>query len=451
MAKDYRVLVLAMSSLPDPLNAFQNRYVYKNNNGVSSKIYHGLGQLEPVPQYLLDAYGPITHYIILETAESQQEKKYEWDIINEKIKAEGDSATFEYACGESISSVGFFKKRVDAFHRIRSLDLPTYVDVDFSDNDPEPGLANLLKSIRTLYALCKKENQNRNIDDCWQLFVDVHGGLRDASFVLFSLIQNLSAPDEQDLSEWDERINSALAHLTDGKGTIPVERVFTVNFDSTDVSSPKCIVDKTKLYSMFIRESLEAYMNYGQYAGLALKTDIDLDADTVLPYAFISYRRLDAPKERYAFLGVLKKYGYRYWYDDGIDLQEDWASRLQVANDKSTVFIALITAHYYESYQCVKELRQALDKKEALSKILLVSTDGTSLYSPTEGDLTVIDEQSHESVTIEKSEFDKLLHSNNCNLVSLMHNGVFDKSQLLDKLTNLCKKNEALKAIKVAD
>ena len=122
-----------------------------------------------------------------------------------------------------------------------------------------------------------------------------------------------------------------------------------------------------------------------------------------------------------------------------------------MANDKSTVFIALITAHYYESYQCVKELRQALDKKEALSKILLVSTDGTSLYSPTEGDLTVIDEQSHESVTIEKSEFDKLLHSNNCNLVSLMHNGVFDKSQLLDKLTNLCKKNEALKAIKVAD
>lgn len=457
MSKDYRVLVLAMSSLPDPLqegfgkDAFKNRYVYKSDNVVLSNVYHGLGQLEPVPQYILDTYGAITHYVILETDAVKIAKNYDWNGINEKIEKEGDSTTIKYVPGESVSSVGFFKKRMDAFHEIRNFNLPNYVDIDFSDDQPEPGLANLLKSIRTLYSRCKEENKNRNIDDCWQLFVDVHGGLRDASFVLFSLIHNLSAPDEQDLSEWDERINSAVAHLTDGKGTIPVERVFTVNYDSTDGSGPQCIVDRTELYAMFIRESLEAYMNYGQYAGLALKTDIDLDAETVLPYAFISYRRLDAPKERFAFLGILKKYGYRYWYDDAIDLQADWASRLQAANDKSTIFIALITAHYYESYQCVKELRQALDKKEASSEILLVSTDGTSLYPPIEGDLTVTDEQSHESVTIEKAELVELTEANHCNLGSLMHNGVFDKSQLLAKLTDLCKNNEVFKSIKVAD
>lgn len=454
MAKDYRVLVLAMSSLPNPLNAFKNRYVFKNDNGVSSKMYHGLGQLEPVPQYILDTYGAITHYVILETEAVKLAKDYDWNKINEKIKTEGDTATFKYIPGEAVSSVGFFKKRVDAFHRMRNLNQPTYVDVDFSDDDPEPGFANILKSIRTLYARCKEENQNRNIDDCWQLFVDVHGGLRDASFVLFSLIHNLSAPDEQDLRKWDERISSAIAHLTDGKGTVPVERIFTIAFDPTgNIEKPHAILDRTKLYEMFIRESLESYMNFGQYAGVALKSDIDLKAKTIPPYAFISYRRLDAPKERFAFLGILKKDGYRYWYDDAIDLQEDWAKKLEKANDKSTVFIALITAHYYESYQCVKELRQALDKmetvEESVCRMLLVSTDGTSLYPPIEGgDLTVTDEQSHESIVIKKSELEKLTKVNHCNLGSLMHKGVFDKSQLLAKLESLCEGNEAFKSIK---
>ena len=460
MSKDYRVLVLAMSTLSDPLQksfgktAFENLYVFKetdkSGNTVSSDVYRGLGQLEPVPQYLLDTYGAITHYVILETDSVKVTKSYKWDKINEKIEAEGDKAVLEYFPGEAISAVAFFKKRVDAFHRMRSFKLPTYVDVDFSDDDPEPGLANLLKSIRYLYKKCKEENKNCNMDDCWQLFVDVHGGLRDASFAIFSLIHNLSAPDEQDLSEWDEKINLAVTHLTDGKGTVPVKRVFTINFDSTDRSGPQLIVDKTELYGVFIRESLEVYMNYGQYAGIALKTDIDLAAETVAPYAFISYRRMDAPKERFAFLGILKKEGYRYWYDDAIDLQEDWAKKLKEANDKSAVFIALITAHYYESYQCVKELRQALDKmktvEESVCRILLVSTDGTSLYPPIEGDLTVTDEQS--GVTIKKSEFDKLKKVNHCNLGSLMYEGVFNKSRLIEKLVKLCNTNEAFKFIK---
>lgn len=252
MSKDNRVLVLAMSTLSDPLQksfgktAFENLYVFKetdkSGNTVSSDVYRGLGQLEPVPQYLLDTYGPITHYVILETDSVKVTKSYKWDKINEKIEAEGDEAVLEYFPGEAISAVAFFKKRVDAFHRMRSFKLPTYVDVDFSDDDPEPGLANLLKSIRYLYKKCKEENKNCNMDDCWQLFVDVHGGLKDASFAIFSLIHNLSAPDEQDLSEWDEKINLAVTHLTDGKGTVPVKRVFTINFDSTDRSGPQLSV-----------------------------------------------------------------------------------------------------------------------------------------------------------------------------------------------------------------
>lgn len=462
MSKDYRVLVLAMSTLSNPFQesfgktAFDNRYVFKGTNSsgkvISSTVYHGLGQLEPVPQYILDAYGPITHCVILETESVKITRNYQWVEINKRIAADGDKAVIEYFDGEPISAVDFFKKRVDSFCKTRSFVPPTYVDVDFSDDDPEPGLANLLKSVRELYAKCKEENNNRDIDDCWQLFVDVHGGLRDASFAIFSLIQNLSAPDEQDLSEWDGKIRSAVTRLTDGKGTVPVERVFTVNFDSSDKSGPHLIVDKTELYGIFVRESLEAYMNYGQYAGLALKTDIKLDSEDIPPYAFISYRRLDAPKERFAFLGMLKKDGYRYWYDDAIDFKADWSEVLQKANEKSAVFIALITEHYYESYQCVKELRQALDKKdsleEAVSSILLVSTDGTSLYPPIEGDLAVTDEQSNNSITITKAEFDKLTEVNHCNLCSLMHEGVFDKSQLLGKLTDLCEKNETFKSIK---
>ena len=70
--KHYRVLVLAMSTLSDPLKmgALKNRYYYKceeNGNTQYKGNYHGIGQLEPIPLYFMEQFGDISHMIILTT------------------------------------------------------------------------------------------------------------------------------------------------------------------------------------------------------------------------------------------------------------------------------------------------------------------------------------------------------------------------------------------------
>lgn len=474
--KKYNILVLAMSTLPDPLvknqytgnTAFDNCYVFSGSDMENQKIYHGIGQLEPVPQYILDRYGALTHCIILQTPEVQESKPFDWEQINQKIIAEGDKATIDYVAGEPISAMRFFEKRMEAFYRQREnadrtdcadfKQKPKFVPIDISEDAPEKGLEDLLKAISTLYVECLTENEDKVDKKVWQLFVDVHGGYRAASLAMFALIQSLSAPDEQDLISG--RDNAGIARLTDGKGTIPIKHVYTVNFDFSKKNpeeDPHTIVDKTEFYQIFTKASLEAYMNYGQYAKIALKPTINLKEYKGEPYAFISYRRMDAPKERFAFLGVLKKEGFRYWYDDSIELQTDWKKTLKTAVKNSSVFIALITKNYYDSFQCLKELRQALDENKT---ILFVSLDRTDLYSP-ECDITkelkenilnengeVIGEKTVDTVTVYKNELEIIGEKQHLSLKDFLIDGVFQPSSLKDKLINdLCKNNEAFRAL----
>lgn len=466
--KHYRVLVLAMSTLSDPLKvgALKNRYYYKceeNGNTQYKGNYHGIGQLEPIPQYIMEQYGDITHVIILTTNKTTDKLlSYDWEKINEQIAlleengGQGDGAVIDLTEEEKengLSAVEFFKKRMAAFCKKRGIHTPHFKVIDFSEEQPEAGLNGLMQSIRKLYQDYRNDNKNDTDDQNWQMFVDVHGGLRDASFVIFAMIHNLSAPDEQDLIGMGEKISAAIARLTDGKGTVPVTGVFTIYFDAAQNGGKSLIVDRTDFYNMFVRESLEAHMNYGQYAGIALKSDIDPESDDFRPYAFISYRRLDAPKERFAVLGILKKEGYRYWYDDGIELHEDWQGKLELANAKSAVFIALITKQYYKSYQCVKELRQALDEKRP-GDILLISTDGTSLYPPFsdgKNGFTIPDQDGHTSISIRKDEIEGITKDNHLNLRDQMHHGVLDKMQFTDKLRRLCEKDNDFSRIKKAE
>ena len=460
--KDYRVMVLAMSTLPDPLkvDAFRNRYAFaeiaeievdgkkvkKIVRDETKKPYHGLGQMESVPQYILET-GEITHFIILTTASTQSALSYDWEEINTEIKNNGDGACISYEQDEEISAETFFEKRIEAFHKKKGFAKPTFSTIDCNEFYPEEGLAACLTKIRELYQECHDAFPEET-EKHWNLFFDVHGGFRDASFILFSMIHNLSAPDEQDLGAYNSNISSALARLTDGKGTIPVTGVYTLYFDPID-HKLNLFVDRTNLYQMFVRESFEAYMNYGQYASLALEPEVDPKAANVPSYAFISYRRLDAPKERFTLLGILKQNGYRYWYDDGIPFKSGWTDDLVTANKNSEVFIALITKNYFQSFQCVKELSQALDEKE-LDQIFFISTDGTGLYEPKDGELQLVNpDDAGEILKIDRKKLRFLLDKDNMlDLKSMMVNGVLDKSRLLKKLEQLCSKNPSFGAIR---
>ena len=446
--KDYRVMVLAMSTLNDPIkvNAFQNQYAFAEITAeggikISNEKYKGIGQMEPIPQYILNEHGEITHFIILTTASTKAALKYNWGTINDEIRyteKNGDGACISYEQDEEISAETFFEKRIEAFHKKKGFAKPTFSTIDCNEFYPEEGLAACLTKIRELYQKCHDAFPEET-EKHWNLFFDVHGGFRDASFILFSMIHNLSAPDEQDLGAYNSNIRSALARLTDGKGTIPVTGVYTLYFDPID-HKLNLFVDRTNLYQMFVRESFEAYMNYGQYASLALEPEVDPKATNVPPYAFISYRRLDAPKERFTLLGILKQNGYRYWYDDGIPFKSGWAEDLVTANKKSGVFIALITKNYFQSFQCVKELSQALDEKE-LDQIFFISTDGTGLYEPEDSELQLDCPDTGEHLEINREKLHKLQDDNMFNLQSMMVNGVLDKPRLLKKLEQLCSKN----------
>ena len=450
----YRILVLAMSAMGASYQTKGNYYAFFDAEGKrSDDLFYGVGQLEPVPQYICKTCEPITHYIVLQTMETLKPLDHDWNRINQQIRAEesiqgADGAVIDYVDGEAISAVSFFEKRIRSLYRKNGYDVePEFIPVALDENDVQGGVTELLRVVRELY----QEFQEKTEPADWKLWIDIHGGFRDAALAIFALLQTLSAPDEQDLiSGKNARMDAFLAHLTDGKSTIPIEKVYTVNFTPDKKGSkanPQPILDKTEFYQLFTRESLNAYMNYGQYAQLALQSVIDLKQKDIPPYAFISYRRMDAPKERAAFLGVLKKEGYRYWYDDSIPLDKDWRKELQKAITKSSVFIALISQNYFSSFQCVKELQQAIKENKA---ILFVSLDPTNLYSPkgdiilTNKDIVLTDEDEKVTVKVTKAEIDEIVAKNQLLLKGLLDNGVFQVPNLIQKLKELSKDEDSV-------
>jgi hypothetical protein len=132
-------------------------------------------------------------------------------------------------------------------------------------------------------------------------------------------------------------------------------------------------------------------------------------------------------------------------------LHKDWAKELQVANAQSTVFIALVTKGYATSYQCMLELRRAID---ADKPILLVALDLTSPYSLRDGSKGIRlepDDGEGEPVIITDEELATILSKQQLVLSRLVTpDGVFQEENLLFKLRELCTHDDAFASI-VAD
>lgn len=385
----YNVLVLAMSTLNNNILRQENvggtTYQLKENGNLVGNTYNGIGQLEAVPLFIQDAFHThLTHVIVLATPETQQAIDFNvlgpQQTYDKLIELYGDRLDMtDVPClrrriPQQMSHLEFFVRRM--WHEgVR----PEFEVVDVNQEDPSDGLRVLLRRIQELYIDCPCDESGSKD---WHLWVDDHGGFRDVSMAMFALVQVLVAPDEQDFAKYmehDEAFVEGIKHMGDSLSTVPVTGVYTIAFNPNDAKAgkPQAILDKTKFYRTFTEPAVQAYMNYGQYAQISLKSDVNLKSDSVDPYAFISYRRNEARLERYAFLGSLKRYGYRYWYDDGIELHEDWRNTLRKAIEHCAVFIAIVTKTYYESEQCVRELRQAIDGGKL---IILVSPDETPLY-----------------------------------------------------------------------
>lgn len=364
------VLFLAMSVLPQISNLIdantgqikvgQYRHqdeVIKAPTGAgtlcySEDVYSGIGQLEPIPQLLNDSYG-LTHIIILETSDTNDKIKPEdW---NKFRTAYNNQFIHSKPLGEEpLSAVDFFKFRMEQL----GIDV-SYIDIPVDKNDPAPGIEKMLATIRDLYSRC-------GTDD-WKLWLDTHGGFRDCAMAMFALVQVLAAEDI-----------SGIPKLTDAQRLIPVTDVFGIRYrDGTERGDASPIVLQTNFYKNFTGEAFRAYMNYGQY----LQSIIESCDPTEEKYTFISYRHGEAEKERVAFLGLMKKTGHAYWYDDGIKIHEDWAETLVQNNRNCTAFALLLSHGYFNSAECLKELRCAIDEK-GLDNILVVFLDKQARIDP---------------------------------------------------------------------
>ncbi|MBR3358657.1 MAG: toll/interleukin-1 receptor domain-containing protein [Solobacterium sp.] len=402
--KAYHVLVLAMSDLRDPIVRRKNGEEAVSENiyrygSETEKEYRGIGQLEVIPRFIADHYDTeITHYIILETPETTKKLDHDFQKFNtlcpEKIDLEP---------GEKLSAVEFFRRRVTSFGLSGDVP-PVFIDVPLDIEHPENGIQEVLDHIRSLYQNCMDEQGD------WKLWLDTHGGFREISMAMFSLMQVLSAT-----------AIDGVPKIADGQKIIEVDGVYTVRFNA--VASCQIIKDLTKFYRLFTLPVFKAYMNYGQYF-----LDVIAPDESGKPYAFVSYRSSDAEKERYMILAMLKKAELLYWYDDGIHLYDDWAETLERKNEGCTVFIALLSRDYFSSPQCLKELRKAIAMQKP---IIFISLDDTLPYIS--GD--VADPDHPDTILFTKEEMEALSHRQQVYMYrKYVKNDVLQEHHLLSEL-----------------
>ena len=88
------------------------------------------------------------------------------------------------------------------------------------------------------------------------------------------------------------------------------------------------------------------------------------------PYIFISYAHKDQALVE-PFIGELMNRGYRVWYDDGINLSEEWPESVATHLYYAESVIFFISAAFCASKNCKRELNFAIDKDKDMFAIFL--------------------------------------------------------------------------------
>ena len=87
-------------------------------------------------------------------------------------------------------------------------------------------------------------------------------------------------------------------------------------------------------------------------------------------YIFISYCHKDKAMV-FPIIEQLARYGYRIWYDEGIDPGSEWPEIIAQHLNGSTVCIAFISENSLNSHNCRREINFALLKKKPFISVVL--------------------------------------------------------------------------------
>ena len=87
-------------------------------------------------------------------------------------------------------------------------------------------------------------------------------------------------------------------------------------------------------------------------------------------YIFISYSHKDAQKV-FPILNKLNAYGFRIWYDDGLEWGKEWPQDIADHIDVCDVFVIFLSQNSMESLCCREEFRRACEKNKSIFPIYL--------------------------------------------------------------------------------
>ena len=76
------------------------------------------------------------------------------------------------------------------------------------------------------------------------------------------------------------------------------------------------------------------------------------------PYIFISYSHKDSEKV-FPVISIMKKNGYRVWYDKNINPGRKWDQYIESIIKHSCIFISFISHSYWKSGACIEEISYA--------------------------------------------------------------------------------------------
>ncbi|HLP45083.1 MAG TPA: protein kinase [Candidatus Kapabacteria bacterium] len=92
------------------------------------------------------------------------------------------------------------------------------------------------------------------------------------------------------------------------------------------------------------------------------------------PYIFVAYAHVDKEKV-YSELEQLRNFGFRIWYDEGIEAGNEWPDDIAQAIINSSYFIVFITPNAVKSANVRNEITFALDHKKKFLAIFLDPTE----------------------------------------------------------------------------
>ena len=222
---EVNVLLLAMSKMAVPEQRKVNRYFYEyENENHEKKEISGfyLSQMEPVPKMLSDKLNlenkKLDKIFVLNTKETKEQKPEFDNVFLTKDDFKNDYEFFKFRC------------KFVGYDNIESIEM--------YDNNKN---TNLEKALFEFYKMIQSiiNSQNKNTNKTVNLYVDIHGGLRD-SFVI---------------------VNAILMLLKD-VDNINLKTIYTVEYNDIESIIKDCTKEVTSAFNFV--NGMNEFINFGR-------------------------------------------------------------------------------------------------------------------------------------------------------------------------------------------